>query len=174
MPWGRHGGYPYSIMLCNITQNVMGQTLGGRGVPCQVRTGGDTLPGGYPGRVTPPARSGREGTHIGYPPARSGWGGTPPRPGQDGGGTQLGQQKEYSLHGGWYASCVQAGGLSCSLMKKTRGTSQVTSLRVCDKVPEQRIYLENFKATHFQTSMNQVKLHCRLFRSQLRHRTGFL
>ena len=30
-----------------------------------------------------------------------------------GGGTQLGQQTEYSLHGGQYASCVHAG-LSCS------------------------------------------------------------
>ena len=29
------------------------------------------------------------------------------------GGTLLGQQKEYSLHGGRYASCVHAGGLSC-------------------------------------------------------------
>ena len=35
--------------------------------------------------------------------------GTPP-----GGGTQVGQQKEYSLHSGRYASCVHAGGLSCS------------------------------------------------------------
>ena len=35
----------------------------------------------------------------------------PPRGG--GGGTQVGQQKEYSLHGGRYASCVHAGGLSC-------------------------------------------------------------
>ena len=63
----------------------------------QVRTGG-ILPGG--------------GTQVGYPPS--------PRPGQEGGGysaggggTQLGQQKEYSLHGGRYASCVHAGGLSC-------------------------------------------------------------
>ena len=41
----------------------------------------------------------------GYPP--------PPR----GGGylTRVGQQKEYSLHGGRYASCVHAGGLSCFL-----------------------------------------------------------
>ena len=45
----------------------------------------------------------------GYPDPPS-WGGTwsgtppPPRPGQ----------KEYSLHGGRYASCVHAGGLSCN------------------------------------------------------------
>ena len=41
----------------------------------------------------------------------------PPGPGRGGtlpgGGTQVGQQKEYSLHGGRYASCVHAGGLSC-------------------------------------------------------------
>ena len=30
-----------------------------------------------------------------------------------GGGTQVGQQKEYSIHGGRYASCVHTGGLSC-------------------------------------------------------------
>ena len=53
--------------------------------------------GGYPGRVHPPA---------GYPPARA----------RMGGGTQLGQQKEYSLHGGRYASCVHAGGLSCLIL----------------------------------------------------------
>ena len=67
-------GYPYPIMLCNITQNAMGQ-LGG-GVPCQVQPGGypargGTLAGGYPGRgVTLPR---------GYLVR------VPPRPGQDGG-----------------------------------------------------------------------------------------
>ena len=34
-----------------------------------------------------------------------GWGG--------GGSAKIGQQNEYSLHGGRYASCVHAGGLSC-------------------------------------------------------------
>ena len=38
-------------------------------------------------------------------------------PGQGGtlawGDTQLGQHKEYLLHGGRYASCVHTGGLSC-------------------------------------------------------------
>ena len=51
------------------------------------------------------ARSGQGGTPhsgMGYPPARSGWG-TP----------RIGQQKEYLLRGGRYASCVHAGGLSC-------------------------------------------------------------
>ena len=52
-------------------------------------------PGGwYPGPGTPPGGVPRSGT--------------PP-----GGGTRVGQQKEYSLHGGRYASCVHAGGLSC-------------------------------------------------------------
>ena len=53
--------------------------------------GGSTLAGGYPGG--------------GYPA----WGGTLP----GGGGTQVGQHREYLLHGGRYASCVHAGGLSC-------------------------------------------------------------
>ena len=66
-------------MLCNISQNAMGQTPGGGGVPCQVQPGGGgTLPG----------------------PAG---GGGVPCPG--GGGTQLGQHREYLLHGGRYASC---------------------------------------------------------------------
>ena len=128
MPWGRHlGGVPCQVQLG-------GGTLSGpaRGVPCQVQGGyparGGTLPGGtLPGGTQvgypqpgqdggtllggtqvgyPPARSGR-GTQVGYPPARSG-GGYPA-----GSDTQLGQQKEYSLHSGRYASCVDAGGLSC-------------------------------------------------------------
>ena len=36
------------------------------------------------------------------------WGGQP-----GGGPAKIGQQNEYSLHGGRYASCIQAGGLSC-------------------------------------------------------------
>ena len=111
------GGYPYPIMLCNITQNAMGQQGGypGRaGVPWR----GGTLPGGYPSWGVPwwgvPCRG---GTLAGWYPARGGWYlvRVPPRPGQDGGGTQLGQHREYLLHGGRYASCVHAGGLSCQL-----------------------------------------------------------
>ena len=61
---------------------------------------GGTLVGGYPGRGYPGGYPGRGGTLAGgYP----GWG-----------GTQLGQHREYLLHGGRYASCVHAGGLSCS------------------------------------------------------------
>ena len=83
-------------MLCNITQN-WADTWGG--VPCQVQPGeGGTLPGGYPAGGYP----------GGVPPSQVRMGGVPCR-----GGTQLGQQKEYSLHGGRYASCVHAGGLSC-------------------------------------------------------------
>ena len=75
------GRYPYPIMLCNITQNSMGQTPGGvpgqvqlgGGVQCQVRMGGT--------QVRYPPGPGQDG---GYPA----WGGTQvgyPRPGQDGG-----------------------------------------------------------------------------------------
>ena len=112
------GGYPYPIMLCKITQNSMGQTP--RGVPCQVQPGGGcTLPGvpylGIPpgqvriggtqlgqqkeyslhgGRYMPLAFTQEDFlSQLGYPPTRSGWGGTlpgypppPPGPGQDGGG----------------------------------------------------------------------------------------
>ena len=66
------GGYPYPIMLCNISQNAMRQ-----------RGGTQTPPGGYPGQVPPPG-----GTRIRYPP-----GGVPgpPRgvPGPPQGGTRV-------------------------------------------------------------------------------------
>ena len=104
------GGYPYPIMLCNISQNAMGQPPGG--YPARSSWGG-TLPWGTL----------MGGTLVGgilwwgYPA----WGvpcwgvprsGTPPGQVRMG-GTQLGQHREYLLHGGRYASCVHAGRLSC-------------------------------------------------------------
>ena len=82
-----------------------------RGVPKSPYPPGGVLKSGYPPRGVP---------RSGYPP----WGGTrvrvPPRGGTrvrypplGGYLTRVGQQKEYSLHGGRYASCVHAGGLSC-------------------------------------------------------------
>ena len=62
---------------------------------------GGTLAGGYPGRGVP---------WQGYP------GQVPPNRVRMGGGTQLGQHREYLLHGGRYASCVHAGGLSCFVL----------------------------------------------------------
>ena len=66
---------------------------------------------------------------VGGYPARSSWGGVPCQvqpggyPGWGGtlarGGTQLGQHREYLLHGGRYASCVHAGGHSCSAFFET-------------------------------------------------------
>ena len=101
---GGGGGYPYPIMLCNISQNAMGQTLAGGGSRPGPARGGGTLPGGrYPAG--------------GYPA-----GGVPCRGG--GGCTQVGQQKEYSLHGGRYASCVHAGGLSCKKLIRDCQTAE--------------------------------------------------
>ena len=133
------GGYPYPIMLCNIFQNAMGQP---GGVPHQVQPGGypgrggGTLAGGVPCLGGVPWLGGtlaRGGTLAGGVP----WWGVPclggvPWPGgtlargvpwlgglpclggyPGQGGTQLGQHREYLLHGGQYASCVHAGGLSC-------------------------------------------------------------
>ena len=42
-----------------------------------------------------------------------------------GGGTELGQHREYLLHGGRYASCVHAGGLSCSIATFTNSTKDI-------------------------------------------------
>ena len=132
------GGYPYPIMLCNISQNAMRQRGGtqtppggtqvryppggtrvryppGGGYPGQVPPRGvprsGTPPGGYPGQVPPRVRYPPGGS--GYPPRGVPDPGTPPGGYLTRGGTQLGQQKEYSLHGGRYASCVHTGGLSC-------------------------------------------------------------
>ena len=89
------GGYPYPIMLCNISQNAMGQpggtlwggTLAG-GYPGQGGTlaggvpwPGGTLAGGYPARSSQGVPCGGypgqgEGTLAGGYPARSSWGGT--------------------------------------------------------------------------------------------------
>ena len=103
-PQGR-GGYPYPIMLCNISQNAMGQPGGGGTLPGPA--GGGTLARGEGGTLAgggiPWLGGGtlaRGGTLVGGLP----W---------PGGGTQLGQHREYLLHGGRYASCVHAGGLSC-------------------------------------------------------------
>ena len=102
MPWGSQGGtlpggYPAG-----------GYPAGGvpcQGVPCQGGTlPGHTLLGGtLPGGTLP------RGYPVGgYPAGGYPAGGVPCR-----GGTQLGQHREYLLHGGRYASCVYAGGLSC-------------------------------------------------------------
>ena len=97
-------------MLCNISQNAMGQTLGGgtlpgpagegeggtlvRGVPWQVQLGG-TLLGGYPGRSS-----------GGYPAGGVPWSG--PVGGYPAGGTLPGPAGRIPCQGG---TCqVQPGG----------------------------------------------------------------
>ena len=128
------GGYPYPIMLCNISQNAMGQ-LGG--YPARSSQGG-TLAGGVPwprGTLQSPARGGTLARGVpwpggtlagGYPGwgvlwlgGYPGWGGTLAGGVPCRGGTQLGQYREYLLHGGRYASCVHAGGLSCFIKINT-------------------------------------------------------
>ena len=88
----RGGGYPYPIMLCNISQNAMRQRWGGYpdpGYPPGSGTPpggypGQVPPGGYPGQVPPPGgvpRSGtpQGGTRVRYPPG--GYPGQVPPPG---------------------------------------------------------------------------------------------
>ena len=116
MPWGIHRGGTLPGQDRGYPRGYPGR------VPTWARMGGTQVgspswqgtppgqDGGYPFGYSPAGYPPGQGTHLaGYPPGQ----GTPPQPGQDGGGTQLGQQKEYSLHGGQYASCVHAGGLSC-------------------------------------------------------------
>ena len=77
-----------------VTPTSLGRVGGGGGTQARSRQGGtpSSLGWGGGGVVTP---------------ARSRWGGTLGTP------PPLGQQKEYSLRGGRYASCVHAEGLSC-------------------------------------------------------------
>ena len=127
------GGVPISHNALQHFPECHGAATGG--VPCQVQPGGvpwwgGTLPGvpcqeggtlpGVPRSGTPPARSGQGVPCQGGTPARGGVScrgvprsGTPPSQVRMGGGTQLEQHREYLLHGGQYASCVQPGGLSC-------------------------------------------------------------
>ena len=75
--------------------------------------GTPSLPGGTPARSD-------EGTQGGVPPSQVWWGVPKVRsPGRDGvppgrGTPCMGQQMEYLIHPSWYASCVHAGGLSCT------------------------------------------------------------
>ena len=110
-PGGYPGGVPGQVPPWGGTQS--GTPHPPRGYPGWGGTQSGTprgVPwlGGYPGQ--------EGGYPVRYPPGGTLAGGVPsqvpPRPGQDGGGTQVGQQKEYSLHGGRYASCIYAG-LSC-------------------------------------------------------------
>ena len=107
--WGTPPGGVRVLLPGGVPDRV--PPRGGPGTPL----GGTWL--GTPGGPDTPPRGGYltgyppEGGGLGTPPGGRGYlTGTPP-----GGvpGTQVGQQKEYSLHGGRYASCVHAGGLSC-------------------------------------------------------------
>ena len=106
------GGVPISH---NALQNYP-ECHGAGGVPCQVQPGGVPCggypAGGYPGQGGLPCPGGTLAGGVPWPGGYPGRGGTPP--GQ--GGTQLGQHKEYLLHGRRYAACVHAGGLSCSII----------------------------------------------------------
>ena len=106
VPW--LGGYPgQGVPWPGGTLARQGVPWPG-GVPCQVQLGG-TLVGGTLARGVP------------WPGGYPGRGGTLAR-----GGTQLGQHREYLLHGGRYASCVHAGGLSCFLSDDTCTTSSTS------------------------------------------------
>ena len=84
---------------------------------------GGTWSGTPPGGVYPDPPGGCTQTPWGVP-------GTPPR---------VGQQKEYSLHGGRYASCVHTGGLSSCL--KWNGI-----IRIIEKASV--IFLKNYFIYH--------------------------
>ena len=103
------GGVPISH---NALQHFPGchgaDTRGGGTLPGPAGGGGlVTLLGGLPCRGDPAGGRYPAGGRV---PCQGGY---PARGDTLLGGTQVGQQKEYSIHGGRYASCVHAGGLSC-------------------------------------------------------------
>ena len=113
-----HGGVPISYNALQHYPECHGAA--GR-VPCQVQPEGEYPGGGGVPWWGVPCQGGTLVPWWGVP----WWGipiqGTPTRPGQDvGGGTQLGQHREYLLHGGRYASSVHAGGLSCLIEERNR------------------------------------------------------
>ena len=146
-------------MLCNITQNSMGQTPGGGTLPGPAR--GGTLPGpagGYPagggvpcqvqpGEGTLPGGRGLPCQEVPY------LGGT-----LLGGGTQVGQQKEHSIHGGQYVSCVHAGGLSCLFsLSKASDANIIIASYYCQLLPVVCV-CENFESGHYKVfSLNSVQ-----------------
>ena len=102
-PW--MGRYPHRWMgvpLSSLEHGVPNHWMGGR-VPHPALDGGTPRPrldGVHPHKVrgTPASKAGWGTPHLDLD---LGWGTPPPHP--------LGQQKEYSLHGGLYASCIHAG-----------------------------------------------------------------
>ena len=87
----------------------MGYPPAGMGYPPSQVWWGGTWGGVTPSRDGVPLQPGLMGTRGGVPPSRDGvpsWQGYPPH---------TGQQMEYLTRRGRYASCVHAGGLSCSL-----------------------------------------------------------
>ena len=112
------GGVPISHNALQHYPECHGAARGGT-LPGPAGEGGSTLPGpaggggvSWPGGPWPGG--------VPWPGGLPWLGGTLARgvpwlggyPGRRG-GTQLGQHMEYLLHGGRYASCVHAGGLSC-------------------------------------------------------------
>ena len=128
LPGPAGGGYPARSSRGGVPCHGGYPARSSRGVPCQ----GGTLPG--PARGEYPARGVLCQVQLGGYPTRSSWvgypaggllcqvqlgGGYPARSSRGRvpcrGGIQVGvgQQKEYSIHGRRYASCVHAGGISC-------------------------------------------------------------
>ena len=104
--------------------------------------GGGTLPGPAGGVGGFPAGGGTlpGGTLVRYPP---------PSQVRTGGGTQVGQQKEYSIHGGRYASCVHAGGLSCAKICSHRPSdTPVTFVDTVEEINERDPFCASSYLSH--------------------------
>ena len=115
----RREGYVLT-RVCLSVHRGGGQVQPGGGGQVQ-RGGGQVQPGGV--RSSQGGSDPAGGVRSSQPGGvRSSWGGSGPagqgevRSSWGGGSAKIGQHREYLLHGGRYASCVHAGGLSCLIM----------------------------------------------------------
>ena len=103
----------------------------GVGVSQPTQPGGPVQPGGggsvQLGGISPAGEGGGQSARGGQPGGGSvSWGGwvrsvsQGGSAGVGGGSAKIGQQNEYSLHSGRYASCVHAGGLSCYILNRRK------------------------------------------------------
>ena len=110
------GGVSQPTQLGGISPAEGGVSPARGGQSADSAGGGSVQPGGGQSSWGGQSSQGGQSSLGG---CQSSWGGSvqPVGGGQSsqrvGGSAKIGQQNEYSLHGGRYASCVHAGGLSC-------------------------------------------------------------
>ena len=114
--WGGGSGPAGGVGQVQLLGGWVRSSQGGgsgpaRGVRSSCPGGGGSGPAAGEGWVRSSCRGGSDPAGGGW--VRSSRGGSGPAGGGGGGSAKIEQHREYLLHGGRYASCVHAGGLSC-------------------------------------------------------------